>query len=135
MTKLRLTSPTTRRTNLSDRLAPGAGIGLFVMLVGVGLVVGAVALDYQDGAGQRGYWNDTLSGLLLIALGLLRTVWLRALAAISGLIIILGVWLVAAPFVFGYGGSAQVADVVAGALTGLLGLAALAVLPARPPQA
>ncbi len=113
---------TTGSTTADDR---GRWISAIIALLGVWMIVEAVLLDLV--AGQ--FWNDVVVGLLLLAAGgynyYRRADAQMANVAAASLAAVLGLWLVASPFVFGDAGAATGFafwnDVVVGLFAFILG--------------
>ncbi|MEH1127185.1 SPW repeat protein [Micromonospora sp. CPCC 206061] len=74
-----------------------------VFLAGVWLVIAPFALDYRaTGEGFNGRWNDTVIGVAIALLALVRMIVPLISAQLSLINVVLGGWLIAAPFVLGY---------------------------------
>ncbi|SFQ53814.1 SPW repeat-containing protein [Amycolatopsis arida] len=112
----------------------GAGLpsGL-TFLAGVWLASAPFALDYaHTGWGRPGYWNDVVIGIAIAVLALVRTVSPREVPWFSVVNVVLGGWLIAAPFVLGYDAGtdaprAVANDVVVGIVVVLLAGASAAI--------
>jgi len=70
------------------------------VVFGIWLVFAPYALHY--GSDQRLLWHDSVLGLLIIALAAMRTSTLVRHPWPSWINLVLGAWLVIAPFVLGY---------------------------------
>jgi hypothetical protein len=111
-------------------LAAGAGAAVF--LAGVWLVMAPYALNYQDlTTGFDGFWNDIVVGVAVAVVAAIRMVTPIRTAALSLVHVILGGWLIIAPFVLEYhlvadAGRATWNDIVVGLIVVLLGLASAA---------
>lgn len=114
-----------------DRAPRGTSKWISAIIALAGLSLLAMAL-LRDGQGAN-MWNDLIIGLALTALGgynyYRRSNGMRANTAAAGLVALLGLWLIVAPFVYGPGeGTANVMDqtgfwndVIIGLITLLLG--------------
>ncbi len=97
-------------------------------LAGVWLVLAPFALDYQNtGAGFNGQWNDIVLGVAIAILALVRTFAPHRVVWFSGINLVLGGWLIVAPFVLQYNAGrdatqAVTNDIVVGILVFLLAL-------------
>ena len=75
----------------------------FVVLAGVWLVMAPFALGYhEEGGGFGGPRNDIVVGGAVIMLALVRIIAPVGTAALSLVNVLLGIWLIAAPFALGY---------------------------------
>jgi ABC-type nickel/cobalt efflux system permease component RcnA len=112
-------------TNPGER---GKWISALVALLGLWLVVEPFLFEMT----AVNFWNDIIVGLALIALGAYnyyrRADQRLGSVAVGVFVALLGLWLLAAPFVFGVDGGASEAtgatfwnDVVVGALVVILG--------------
>jgi hypothetical protein len=116
---------------------PARGVGglpsALVFLAAVWLLVGAYPVAYRGTGRFDVWWTDVVVGLALAGAA---TVWLvrPGELALAGVVGVLGAWVVAAPFVSGYGsgGAALWSHVVLGTAIVALSLAGAA-LP-RPEQ-
>lgn len=88
-------------TNPDER---GKWISALIALLGAWLIVEAVIFDLA----ATQFWNDVLVGALLLAVGVYnyyrRANERHADAGAATLAALLGLWLIAAPFVLGFGG-------------------------------
>jgi hypothetical protein len=99
------------------------------VLLGVWLVIAPWALGY--GAQTNAVWNQTVVGVAISVLAMVRVAGVPNTRALSAAVMALGAWLVIAPFVFSYD---QVADpeviywndIVVGALLVVLAAASAA---------
>lgn len=74
-----------------------------VFLAGIWLVIAPLILDYRaTGEGFNGRWNDTVIGVAIALLALVRMIVPLISAQLSLINVVLGGWLIAAPFVLGY---------------------------------
>ncbi|SNY25664.1 SPW repeat protein [Paractinoplanes atraurantiacus] len=122
-------SGTARRLTTDLIYTPSA----FVALAGLWIAVTPLVVD--DVAGYPA-WNDVTTGLLLVLLGGLRVVRPRRTAPLGVVNVVLGGWLIAAPFVLGFAERPLVAwnNIVAGVLVILFaGVGTLAALLRRAP--
>ena len=72
-------------------------------LAGVWLVLAPFALDYGDmGAGFDGFWNDVVIGIAIAVFALVRMLAPYRSAALGAVNVVLGGWLISAPFVLAY---------------------------------
>jgi hypothetical protein len=97
------------------------------LVLGVWLILAPMVLDHERGSPP--YWNDLAVGWAVLLLSVTRMAMPVALARLGWLVAFIGLWLVAAPFVLGYGAAttaATVNDVVVG-----LAVASLALLGTR----
>ncbi|SFQ58948.1 SPW repeat-containing protein [Amycolatopsis arida] len=94
------------------------------MLAGVWLVVSPWLLDHPGtAAGFNAAWNDILVGVLVFLVAGARAVSPYATLPWSWVPIVLGIWLVAAPYVLGFAAESRpvtVNDIVMGALIAVL---------------
>lgn len=92
------------------------------VLAGVWLVLAPFALGYSDVAEAR--WNDVIIGVAVAVIALVRVGAPVRYQEISWINFVLGIWLIAAPFVLGYDDvtAALTNDIVVGAI--VLALAA-----------
>ncbi|MEU0529008.1 SPW repeat protein [Amycolatopsis tolypomycina] len=104
-----------------DSLGAG-GASAITFLAGVWLVIAPFALDYEaTGSGLNGYWNDVTIGIVVALLALVRAVGPRDVPWFSVVNVVLGGWLLAAPWVLGYNqgtdsAPATINDMVLGAV-------------------
>lgn len=112
-------------TNPAER---GKWISALVALLGLWLIIEPMLFEMT----AANFWNDIVIGLALIVLGgynyYRRADERLGSVAVGVFVALLGLWLIAAPFVFGVGGEAAEAtgltfwnDVIVGALTLILG--------------
>jgi SPW repeat len=106
-----LTTPANDRVAPPDERTPDAGprrraarTDAVVFLAGVWLVIAAEPVAYRATGRFDVLWNDVVVGLAVAVVAMVRL--LRPAGASAGIACALGAWLVAAPFVFGYGGGA-----------------------------
>ena len=94
-------------------------------LLGIWLIVAPFALNYDYTLFTTARWNDLLVGLLVTFFALIRAVRGYRQGAWSWMNILLGVWLIMAPFVLGYAAyrNALWNDLVVGAIISSLALA------------
>jgi len=78
------------------RTFAGSGINI---LFGIWLILAPFILDYASL--QVAMWNDIILGVLVLAVAMIRTFG-TALATASWINVVLGIWLVIAPFVLNY---------------------------------
>ncbi|GIF01207.1 SPW repeat protein [Paractinoplanes rishiriensis] len=116
--------------------APAAIIpSALVFLAGIWLIIAPFSLDYRNaGGGFDGYWNDVVIGVALAVVALVRIALPLATAPLSLINILLGFWLITAPFVLAYNTGtdatqATLNDIVTGAV--VAALAAISWLAAR----
>lgn len=77
-----------------------AMISWFISMAGVWLILSPIILNYTRTTAAT---NDIVVGLFIVLMGVISAVFGRTIAAyISTLVIIAGVWEIAAPFVLGY---------------------------------
>ncbi len=99
-----------------------------VFLAGVWLVLAPYALDYQNtGTGFDGYWNDIVIGLALVVVAGIRMATPIRTAALSLVSVVLGAWLIIAPFMLDYNAgvdavSATWNDIVVGIIVVVLAM-------------
>src|SRR6185369_3281936 len=79
------------------RLFAGSGINI---LLGIWLILAPFVLGYASL--QVAMWNDIILGALVLAIAMIRTFG-TALGTASWVNVVLGIWLVIAPFVLNYG--------------------------------
>jgi len=78
-------------------------VSALTMLAGFWLAVSPFALDYTaTDPGFDGRWNSVVVGVVLVLLAVVRTVVLDATPLLSLACVVLGAWLIIAPFVLGY---------------------------------
>lgn len=130
----------TSSKNASGDGSPTVNPSVFVFLAGLWLLGASVFGDYRVAGGFDGRWNDRIMGALLIVVALIRIVARRSTGRLSLVSVAVGAWLIAAPFVLGYGHEPQATtstwnDVIVGALVvlfaGVSWLAARADLDGR----
>ena len=115
--------PTTENTkNARERTVNPS---VFVLVAGLWLIGMSIFAGYRDTAGFDGRWNDRVMGVLLIVVALIRIVARTTTGRLSLISVAVGVWLIAAPFVLGYGRgphamSSTWNDVIVGAIVVLL---------------
>jgi hypothetical protein len=105
------------------RHTPGPGL---VLLLGIWLAAAPLTWTYGDaGSWLDARWNDVLAGAVLAAIGAIRLIRPLLPTTTSIVSATLGIWLVIAPFVAGYGFGADstpatVNDVLVGAAVAVL---------------
>ncbi|GGN99445.1 SPW repeat domain-containing protein [Nocardia rhizosphaerihabitans] len=110
-------------------------VSTITLLFGTWLAITPLLWTHPDGAGWfASGWNEALTGTAVAVLGLTRLSRPSRLTTATSLGIGLGAWLVAAPFLFGYGNSeeaipATVTDIMIGLI--LLAVTALGHYDAR----
>ncbi len=72
-----------------------------LLLAGLWLIVAPLALGYSDSVVEA-LWNGVVVGVVLTVLALVRVVTPTVTANLAWVIMLLGGWLVVAPFVLGY---------------------------------
>lgn len=83
-------------------------------LAGVWLVLAPFALDYQNtGPGFNGRWNDIILGVAIALLALTRSFAPHRVVWMSWVNVVLGAWLIIAPFVLAYNAGADAPAAVA----------------------
>lgn len=113
-----------------DRVAAVVVLSIFTFMTGIWLIIARFAVDYRDtGEGFNGYWNSAVVGAGIAALAVIRFLIPLRSASLSLLIIVLGLWLIAAPFALAYSDGrnalgATVHDMVVGVI--VLALATMA---------
>ena len=106
-----------------------------VFIAGIWLIIAPFSLDYRNTGGDfNGYWNDVVIGVALAAVALVRIVSPVATAPLSVINVLLGMWLIIAPFILGYNdgsdaAAATVNDIVVGLI--VVVLAAVSLLSGR----
>jgi hypothetical protein len=75
-----------------------------VFLAAVWLLVAAIAVDYRGTGRFDVFWSDVVVGLALATVTLIRLIRPAVQRSLAGIALALGAWLMAAPFVLGYGG-------------------------------
>lgn len=101
-------------------------------IAGVWLVLAPFVLDYQNtGAGFNGQWNDIVVGVAIAVLALVRTFAPHRVVWFSGINVVLGGWLIFAPFLLEYRAGRDAAqavtnDVVVGIIVVVLALLSIA---------
>ncbi|MCY1145447.1 SPW repeat protein [Actinoplanes sp. Pm04-4] len=115
-----------RRLSHDIVLTPSA----FVLLGGIWLVITPVVIDH----GVYPWWNDVIAGALLIGLSVAQVVRPGRSRRLSALAALTGVWMIAAPFLFGYHEQHGVAwsGMLVGALVAFLSI--VNAVTARPPR-
>lgn len=98
---------------------------VFVLVAGLWLVGTSLFAGYRDTAGFDGRWNDRVMGALLIVVALIRIAARTTTGPLSLISVAVGAWLIAAPFVLGYGHEPHAVtsiwnDVIVGAIVVLL---------------
>lgn len=97
-----------------------------VFLAGIWLIIAPFSLDYRNtGGGFDGYWNDVVIGVALAVVALVRIALPFATAPLGLVNVLLGLWLIVAPFVLAYNTGADatqatVNDMVVGAVVAVL---------------
>ncbi|MHA6793797.1 SPW repeat protein [Pseudonocardia bannensis] len=115
----------------------GAALRVLTLLCGVWLALAPFVLGHPDtGPGFDARWNDMLVGVAVLAVSAVQLALPARAAVLSLITMVLGTWLIAAPFVLGYNtGVAAVAatvnDVVVGILIVELAIAAVLALRQR----
>lgn len=139
-----VTTPANDRRATDDHAPPDAprrgasgGADAFVFLAAVWLVVASVPLAYTPTGRFDVFWNDTVVGVAVGAVTMTRLVGPGMTPATTAINCALGAWLVAAPFVLGYGGSpadgpARWNDLAIGVAIVVPTLASLAATKAEP---
>jgi hypothetical protein len=122
-------APTTRRN--SAQVASAVMASALVFIAGIWLIIAPFSLDYRNTGGEfSGYWNDVVIGVALAAVALVRIVSPVATAPLSVINVLLGMWLIIAPFILGYNEGADAAaatvnDIIVGVLVVLLATVSL----------
>ena len=78
-----------------------SGLGGIPLAAGIWLLIAPFVLGYSTLA--QALWNDLIVGVLLVTLALVRVFKPLRYAGVSWTIVALGVWLILAPFILGYG--------------------------------
>ena len=100
-----------------------------LLLAGTWLIVSRLVFNYTAaGSTPGGVLNGVVIGLILVLVALARLVTLRSSPALGAVSAILGAWMIASPWVFGYahwgaGSRGTWSDVITGAVILLAGLA------------
>lgn len=81
-------------TSTQVRIASGINV-----LIGLWLIIAPFALAYES---SQGYWNDIIVGILIGAFALMRFMGAFRAAWLSWINVLLGIWLIIAPFALGY---------------------------------
>jgi hypothetical protein len=110
-----------------------------VFLAGVWLVAASAPLAYAATGRFDVFWNDAVVGIAVAVVTLTRLVRATVPASTAAITAALGAWLVAAPFVLGYGGGTADArlmwsDLLVGLTILTLSLAGLGMKPRPRPQ-
>lgn len=104
-----------------DSFGSGAASAV-TFLAGLWLAIAPFALDYTATGGEfGGYWNDVTIGIVIALLAIVRAVAPRDVPWFSIVNVVLGAWLIAAPWVLAYntGADATAAtanDMIVGAI-------------------
>ncbi|MGX7826615.1 SPW repeat domain-containing protein [Actinokineospora sp. 24-640] len=93
-------APTVSRTRSPNRFGATLPSAL-ALLAGVWVVIAPFALGYAD-AGAFAFWNDVLVGAAIALVALPRVLRTRRAPWLSVVNVVLGAWLVLAPFLVGY---------------------------------
>ena len=117
-----------RSANLpdADRVAAVVVLSIFTFMTGIWLIIARFAVDYRDtGDGFNGYWNSAVVGAGIAALAAARFLTPVRSASLSLLTVVLGLWLIAAPFALSYNDGrdalgATVHDIVVGLIVSVL---------------
>jgi hypothetical protein len=83
---------------------PAAAATAVVFLAAVWLVVAAIPVAYRGTGRFDVFWSDVVVGVALAAVALVRLTRTAVAPSLTGITLALGGWLVASPFVLGYGG-------------------------------
>jgi hypothetical protein len=117
-----LTTPANHRPTGAGRTAPGTAATTaatdqrreltgpataLVFLAAVWLVVAAIPVAYHGTGRFDVFWSDVVIGLALATVTLIRLSRPAAPSPLVGITLALGAWLMAAPFVLGYGGGSH----------------------------
>jgi hypothetical protein len=108
------------------------------LLAAVWVVVAAVPLAYLPTGRFDMLWNDATVGIAAATVTMVRLTRTGMAPSTTGVTLVLGGWLVAAPFVLGYGHQpyerpAQWSDLASGAAIAVLSLATMVTARARRP--
>jgi uncharacterized membrane protein HdeD (DUF308 family) len=115
-----LGSPASGRRRAGHGLATYATVsGVLAAFVGIWLLVSPFLLGY----GETGRWNHLFTGVLVVLFGALLALLGQRDAVLSGLLAMLGGWLVLASFVLNISAAARWNDLASGALLAALALA------------
>lgn len=115
--------------------AMSSGVSAVSFVAGVWLVGAAFAVDYVfSGPGLDARWNDIVIGSAIALVAVVRMVAPFRSAALGLINVALGAWLIVAPFVLSYGGTALWNDVVVGAVVVVVELVSSALSRRRPPE-
>ncbi|MCR6490646.1 SPW repeat protein [Amycolatopsis sp. OK19-0408] len=102
-----------------------ATVNALTFLAGTWLALSPFVLDQtRTGDGFNGYWNDVLAGAALVVLGALSLIDVSVGRAGNVARLLIGAWLVMAPFALGYNvGTPAPETTVSDLVTGLVMLA------------
>jgi hypothetical protein len=103
---------------------------VLTLVAGLWLICAPYTLSYTETARSLdGYWNDALAGAVIGLAALVRLADPLGAVAVRVGVLALGCWLVAAPFLLGYGGAdaprATANEMVTGVLVALLAVVSL----------
>ncbi len=139
VTREQVTPAEERRTRAGmdpEPLRVAAGVPSAVaFLAGVWLVLGPLALDYRHTGRFLAYWNEVVIGVALAIVSLIRAYRPVRSAALSGVNVVLGGWLIASPFVLHYGANTRPMwnNVIVGAVVVALAVLGFALTAAAMP--
>lgn len=91
-------------TNPRDqRLREARVPAVLTAVVGAWVIAAPYVLDYaRTLAGVAGYWNDTVTGVVVVVVALCCLVVPRLGGSLGIVNVVLGFWLIVSPFAFGY---------------------------------
>lgn len=106
----------TQQENNQERIASGINI-----ILGIWLVIASFVLGYSGIAAAM--WNEIIVGVAIIILAWLRVSDRIRMPWLSWVNVVLGLWLIVAPFVLGYSGTAAAMwnEVIIGIAVAILG--------------
>jgi len=98
----------------------GAGASSLNILLGIWLVIAPFVLNYARL--EAAQTNDIIVGIIVAIIGAIRSFGAFTQPAWSWVNVVLGVWLIIAPFVLGYSGSATPLwnDIILGVIIAIL---------------
>lgn len=96
------------------KLASGLNV-----LAGIWEIIAPFVLGYSSNSAVT--TNDVIVGIIVAVLAAIRFFGAYAAAWLSWVNAVLGLWLIAAPFVLHYGGTARTNDIIVGIIMAVLG--------------
>lgn len=104
------------RQSTVDQVKLASGLNV---LAGIWEIIAPFVLGYSSNSTAT--TNDVIVGIIVAVLAAIRFFGAYAAAWLSWVNAVLGLWLIAAPFVLHYGGTARTNDIIVGIIMAVLG--------------